>query len=259
MGAEVYTVQIDLSESSVLVTGASRGIGAAITRQLVRSGARVAAHYHHNGDGAKRAIAGCLRGSLTLCADLGEPDAPARLFAEAVERLGRVDVLVNNGAVAIESPLEQPLEEWREAWDRTQAVNLRAAAILSREAVNHFRGRGGGRIVNVASRAAFRGDTLDYLAYAASKGGMVALSRSIARGAGKYGVTSFVVAPGFTRTDMAQPFMDRYGEDVAMEGNVLGRLTEPGDIAPVVVFLASGLADHATGTTIDVNAGSYVR
>jgi NAD(P)-dependent dehydrogenase (short-subunit alcohol dehydrogenase family) len=88
---------------------------------------------------------------------------------------------------------------------------------------------------------------------------MVALSRSIARGAGKYGVTSFVVAPGFTRTDMARPFMDRYGEEVAMEGNVLGRLTEPGDIAPVVVFLASGLADHATGTTIDVNAGSYVR
>ena len=138
-------------------------------------------------------------------------------------------------------------------------MNLRAAAILSREAVVHFASRSGGRIIHVASRAAFRGDAMEYLAYAASKGGMVALSRSIARGAGKDGVTSFVVAPGYTRTDMAQPFIDLYGEGVALEGNALGRLTEPDDVAPVVVFLASGLADHATGTTIDVNAASYVR
>ena len=192
-------------------------------------------------------------------ADLGESDAARQLFAEAVECMGHVDALVNNAGVAFESPLDMPLEQWCDNWDRTQAVNLRAAAILSREALAHFGGRGGGRIIHVASRAAFRGDAMEYLAYAASKGGMVALSRSIARGAGKQGVTSFVVAPGYTRTDMAQPFIDLYGKEVAMEGNALGRLTEPDDVAPVVVFLASGLADHATGTTIDVNAASYVR
>jgi len=252
-------VHIDLSESNVLVTGASRGIGAAIARQLVRSGARVAAHYNTDAEGAKRAIAGCLRGSVTLAADLGDAEAARGLFAEAVEQMGHVDALVNNAGVAFESPLDMPLEQWCDNWDRTQAVNLRAAAILSREAVAHFGARSGGRIVHIASRAAFRGDAMEYLAYAASKGGMVALSRSIARGAGKDGVTSFVVAPGYVRTDMAQPFIDLYGEEVAMEGNALGRLTEPDDVAPVVVFLASGMADHATGTTIDVNAGSYVR
>jgi len=115
------------------------------------------------------------------------------------------------------------------------------------------------RIVYIASRAAFRGDTADYLAYAASKGGMVALARSVARSFGKQGVKAFVVAPGFTRTEMAGDFIRDYGEDYAMQDIALERMTEPRDIAPLVVFLASGLADHCTGTSIDVNAASYVR
>jgi NAD(P)-dependent dehydrogenase (short-subunit alcohol dehydrogenase family) len=141
------------------------------------------------------------------------------------------------------------------------AVNLTASALLSREAITASRSRSSRdvRIVFIASRAAFRGDTPDYLAYAASKGGMVALSRSIARGLGKQGVKAFVVAPGFTRTEMAEDFIRAYGEDYAMKDIALERMTEPGDIAPLVVFLASGLADHCTGTSIDVNAASYVR
>jgi NAD(P)-dependent dehydrogenase (short-subunit alcohol dehydrogenase family) len=139
------------------------------------------------------------------------------------------------------------------------AVNLTASGVLAREAVRHFATRGGGRIVFIASRAAFRGDTPEYLAYAASKGGMVSLSRSIARGFGKQGVKSFVIAPGFTRTEMAEEFIARYGEAYAMKDIALDRMTEPRDIAPLVVFLASGLADHCTGTSIDVNAASYVR
>ncbi len=138
-------------------------------------------------------------------------------------------------------------------------VNLTSAAILSRAAVNHFVKRGGGRIVNIASRAAFRGDTPEYLAYAAAKGGMVSMSRSIARAFGKQGVKSFVVAPGFVRTDINKPFIEQYGEDFLVKDLALARLTEPDDVAPTVVFLASGLMDHATGCSIDINAASYVR
>jgi NAD(P)-dependent dehydrogenase (short-subunit alcohol dehydrogenase family) len=137
-------------------------------------------------------------------------------------------------------------------------VNLRAPELLCRHALPHFRERGDGRIISVASRAAFRGDTSDYVTYAASKAGLVALTRSIARGFGDDGVKAFTLAPGFTRTDMARDFIDTYGEEHATSDLALDELTEPEDIAPFVVFLASGHADHATGATIDVNAGSYV-
>ena len=156
-------------------------------------------------------------------------------------------------------PLAAPTASWSESWDRTMAVNLKATELLCRLAIGHFQTRGGGRILNVASRAAFRGDTPDYMAYAASKGGMIALTRSIARGFGKDGICAFALAPGFVRTDMAQAFIDQYGEGIATNDLALSRLTEPDDLAPIAVLLASGLADHATGTSIDINAGSYVR
>jgi NAD(P)-dependent dehydrogenase (short-subunit alcohol dehydrogenase family) len=159
----------------------------------------------------------------------------------------------------LNTPFETPADEWLENWNTTVMVNLTSAAILSRAAVNHFVKRGGGRIVNIASRAAFRGDTPEYLAYAAAKGGMVSMSRSIARAFGKQGVKSFVVAPGFVRTDINKPFIEQYGEDFLVKDLALARLTEPDDVAPTVVFLASGLMDHATGCSIDINAASYVR
>lgn len=254
-------MKIDLTGTKVLVTGASRGIGHAIAQEMVRAGAGVGVHYQRNRSGAESVAGQSAAGQpvVPLHADLSDASASARLFQEAVDALDGVDVLVNNAGVAVSSPLDQSVEECAAAWHRTLAVNLVAAGILCKEAIRHFQTRGGGRIINIASRAAFRGDTPDYLAYAASKGGMVALSRSIARGCGGDGVKSFVVAPGFTRTEMAQAFIDRYGEELAMKDVALDRLTEPADIAPLVVFLASGLADHATGTTIDVNAASYVR
>jgi NAD(P)-dependent dehydrogenase (short-subunit alcohol dehydrogenase family) len=125
-------------------------------------------------------------------------------------------------------------------------------------AIQHFKTRQSGRIINIASRAAFRGDTAEFLAYAASKGGVVSLSRSIARAFGKDGITCFVVAPGWVKTDMAEDSIKEYGEEFILQGNALDRLTEPEDIAPMVTLLASGLADHATGTSIDINAASYV-
>lgn len=251
-------MKIDLSGRTVLVTGGSRGIGAAAATTFARAGARVAVHCGRERERAEMLAETIGHGARAFQADLSDARACKGLWDEVVGRFGRVDVLVNNAGVAFGSPLEAENDAWLSDWDRTLAVNLTALALLCRAAIGHFQAHGGGRIVNISSRAAFRGDTPDYLAYAASKGGVVALTRSIARGFGKQGIVAFDVAPGFTRTEMAQAFIDQYGEDFALKDVALERLTEPGDIAPTLVFLASGLADHATGTTIDLNAGSYV-
>lgn len=251
-------MEIDLSNTSVLVTGASRGIGAAVARALGKAGARVAIHCRDQRERA-HALAEQIGASAEVFqADLSKSEGCTALWSAVVARFGRVNTLVNNAGVAISSPLESDTGDWLEGWETTLAVNLRAPAILSRLAIAHFQTQGGGRIVNISSRAAFRGDQPPYLAYAASKGGLVALTRSIARGFGKAGILAFNVAPGFTRTEMAQDFLEEYGEDYVAGDIALRRLTEPDDIAPFVVFLASGLGDHATGCTIDVNAGSYV-
>lgn len=243
-----------------LVTGASRGIGRAVARHLAASGAAVGIHYGQN-QAAAEALAR-ETGGVPFQADLAERDAPDRLWDAALARFGRVDALVANAGLFEPAPLDA--DGWAEAWERTQAVNLRAAAALCRRAVLHARERRAAgeagvvvRIVTVSSRAAFRGDDEAYWAYAASKGGLVALTKSIARAGG--GVAAFGVAPGFTRTDMAAASIAEHGEAAIAQGVALDRLTEPDDIAPLVVLLASGLADHATGTTVDVNAASYGR
>jgi len=251
-------MKIDFQGKAVLVTGASRGIGAAIARGFAGAGARVGIHCGRNRDQAEALAAEIGGGAQVLQADLAKAEDCERLWVEAVERFGRVDALINNAGIALGASPDGATADWLKAWEDTMAVNLTATGLLCRAAVKHFQAAGGGRIVNIASRAAFRGDTPDYLAYAASKGGMVALTRSIARGYGRDGIMAFTVAPGFTRTEMAQDFIDQYGEDYAMQGAALPEMTRPEDVAPTVVFLASGLADHATGSTIDINAGSYV-
>lgn len=251
-------MQIDLTGQCILVTGASRGIGAAIAKQLMASGAKVALHYHNQEKAAAELLADYPNGSVLLQANLADRNACHQLFDAALQSLGKLTGIVNNAGVAISSPIEIAEQDWLRDWHQTLAVNLDAAAILSRLAVKHFVQNGGGRLLHIASRASFRGDTPEYLAYAASKGGMVALHRSIARGFGKQNIKSFLIAPGFVRTDMAQDFMDQYGEDYALNDIALPQLTEPVDLAPLATLLMSGLADHATGCSIDVNAGSYV-
>lgn len=252
-------MHIDLTDQVILVTGASRGIGREVARQLGAAGATVAVHYGRSFDAAESLVAEIGNGASSFGANLADPNQTARLFHEVVETYGRVDVLVNNAGIALNVPVDGPLEHWVDRWDATLAINARAAAILSREAVAHFVARGsGGRIIFIASRAAFRGDTPDYLAYAASKGAMVSMARTIARGYGKRGIKAFTVAPGFVRTEMAQNAIDEYGEGFVVNDLALDRLTEPADVAPFVVLLSSGLSDHATGATIDINAGSYV-
>jgi len=250
---------IDLSGTRILVTGASSGIGMAITRSLALAGATVAVHYNRNAESAHALVGEIGNDSRAFGADLSVPEQCFRLFVDVLEHYDTIDVLVNNAGIIINSPLDSPAERWLEDWDTTITVNLTASGILTRAAVNHFMDHEGGRIINIASRAAFRGDTPDYLSYAASKGGMVAMSRSIARAYGKHNIKSFVVAPGFVTTGMARQFVEQYGEEIVVNDLALDRLTEPEDVAPTVVFLASGLMDHATGCTIDINAGSYVR
>jgi NAD(P)-dependent dehydrogenase (short-subunit alcohol dehydrogenase family) len=251
-------MEISLKGQVILVTGASRGIGAGITTQLLAAGARVAVHYNGSREHAAALCEGHENDSQLFQADLSDATSTINLFKQVKEHFGQIDGLVNNAGVAVSSPDRGDEIQWVKDWDFTMNVNLRACGLLCKMALEHFRERGGGRMVNISSRAAFRGDTSDYLAYAASKAGVVALTRSIARAYGKQNIKAFNIAPGFVRTDMAQDFMDQYGEDYALNDIALNTLTEPKDLAPTVAFLLSGMADHATGCTIDINAGSYV-
>jgi len=251
-------MNISLKEKVVLVTGGSRGIGAAICQVLLSSGAHVALSYVHNRAAADEIKQLAPERCHIFQADLNSQAAVINLYKQVISHFGQIDVLVNNAGVAISSDLAKEETDWLMDWDSTFAVNTRALGLLCKMAIPDMVANAGGRIINIASRASFRGDTLDYLAYAASKGAIPSLTRSIARYCGKDGVKAFCIAPGFVRTDMAQDFMDQYGEEFALNDIALKELTTPNDVAAMVAFLASGLADHATGTTIDINAGSYV-
>ncbi|GAB3329508.1 SDR family oxidoreductase [Marivirga atlantica] len=253
-------MKIDLSHQHILVTGGTRGIGAAISRLLVKCGASVVANYHSQEEAAER-LKKELGSQLHLIkADLGGAMEVTRLFTETMDYFnGRLDGLVNNAGIAIPSSIEKSVIDWTDDWLRTMDVNVNAVGLLSMRSVKQFmKQETGGRIITLSSRAAFRGDTEDYLAYATSKAAVVSLTKSIARAYGKHEIKAFVVAPGFTKTDMAQKFIDQYGEDFAKSDIALKELTQPEDVAPTIAFLLSGHMDHATGTTIDINAGSYV-
>ncbi|HYD11589.1 MAG TPA: SDR family oxidoreductase [Allosphingosinicella sp.] len=229
---------------NILVTGASRGIGAAI----------LAALGNHNVVGHSTKGGGGL-----LAADLAGPGAADTLWAEALDRLdGRIDVLVNNAGIFEDAPLDAP--DWTERWQHTQQINLLAAAELCRHAVLHFRARGsGGRIVNVASRAAYRGDSPAHWHYAASKGGMVAMTKSIARGYAGENIVAFSVCPGFTMTGMADDYLASRGGDKLLADIPLGRVASTDEVAETVRWLATEAPASATGSSIDVNGASFVR
>jgi NAD(P)-dependent dehydrogenase (short-subunit alcohol dehydrogenase family) len=194
-----------------------------------------------------------------IAMDLAMPSNVPMLWKRAVEWRGRIDILVNNAGIYEEARVDDTFENWESSWTRTLAINLISAAHLCREAIRHFVINGGGRIINIASRAGFRGDGPDYMHYAASKGGILALTRTIARGYAAQNILAYGVAPGFVRTELNADFFRRNGEGIAIAETPLGEIAEPADIASVVAFLASDLARHATGTTIDVNGASYVR
>ena len=230
----------------ILVTGASRGIGAAIVEAL--AGEQVVGHSSQGG------------GNL-IAADLAEPDAALGLWDEAMARLGgRIDVLVNNAGVFEPAPIDLHHADWAAQWERTMRINLHAAADLSRLAVRHYRARGeGGSIVNVASRAAYRGDSPDHWHYAASKAGMVAMTKTIARAYAAEGIYAFAVCPGFTVTGMVEEYVASRGGDAFLADIPLGRPATVGEVAETVRWLAVEAPASATGAVIDVNGASFVR
>ncbi len=250
---------INLTGQNILVTGGSRGIGAATVELLAQLGANVALHYGRSRQEAE-AIQEKYPDRISMFrADLTKPNEITRLWDQVTKKLGSVYTLVNNAGIALNSPLNEEEGKWLRDWDDTYTVNLKASAQLSRLALQHFqKQQTGGRLIFISSRAAHRGDTAEFMAYAASKAGISALAKSIARAYGKKGIKSFIIAPGFTQTAMAQDFIDEYGEDYVLNDLALSSLTQPKNIATWIAFLASGFGDHATGTTIDVNAGSYI-
>ena len=251
---------IDLSGKVILITGGSSGIGTVTVQTLVKAGAEVILHYANNLEKAQAVSESIENNQIHLLqADLSIENASVKLWEEALSFTGHIDVLINNAGIMPSARIEDKLDIWNTAWKNTLQVNLIAVADLCREAIPHFKTRNGGIIINIASRAAFRGDTPEYMHYAASKGGVVALTRSIARGFGNDGVLAYAVAPGFVRTEMAEKFIQDYGEDFVTKDIPLGKIAPPEDVANVIAFLASGLAPHATGTTIDINGASYVR
>ena len=233
---------------NILITGASRGIGAASYGLLKKSGHKVVGH---STSGSDELIAG----------DLSDLLSPRNIWDTAMDELeGRIDVLVNNAGIYEAVADNASDEDWHAAWHRTLTINLQAAADLSRLAVSHFLDRGGeGRIVNVSSRAAFRGDSPQHWHYAASKAAMVGMTRTIARGYAADGVLCFAVAPGFTVSEMTDEYLQGRGGAQIIADIPLGRVASTAEIAEVIRWLAIDAPGSATGTIIDANGASYVR
>jgi NAD(P)-dependent dehydrogenase (short-subunit alcohol dehydrogenase family) len=248
---------IDLSGKTILVTGASRGIGAECARRMGAAGARVAVNYNRSEAEALavvRAIGD--ERAFAVRADMADPAAVEAMIGAVGERFGRLDVLVNNAATFELNPFDgDDLEAWRGAWRRSFAVNLFGAADAAFLAMRLMRNHGGGKIINIASRAAFRGET-EFADYGASKAALVNLTISIARGCARDNITASCVAPGFIDTDMAREEIEKHHDEIV--GQIpLGRVGTAGDVAGLVLFLASPLADYLNGAIIDVNGGSW--
>lgn len=250
-----------LANRTVLITGGSRGIGAAAVRELAAKGSFVIIHYGSNKAAAEAALASINGQGAIIQGDLRVPGAAKGVWDAAIAAApaSRIDVLVNNAAAFYESGVDSPWEKWAEDWFNTLQVNVVASADLCKFAVPHFRENGGGRVITLISRAAHRGDTPDYMHYAASKAAQAALTKSIARGFAKDNILAFNVAPGFTRTEMAEDWVRVYGEAAATADIPLGRMAAPEEVANVIAYLAGEAPAAMTGTTIDVNGGSYIR
>jgi NAD(P)-dependent dehydrogenase (short-subunit alcohol dehydrogenase family) len=226
----------------ILVTGASRGIGLAVVDALLSGGARVVSLSSADGD-------------------FMDPSVPGFLWGRTLETLdGRIDVLINNAGVFEANPIGETDAAWLDSWNRTMQINLTAAADLCRRAVLHWRERGtGGRIVNIASRAAYRGDSPAHWHYAASKAGMVAMTKTIARAYAAEQILAFAICPGFTMTGIADDYLASRGGDKLLADIPLGRVAMPEEIAEMARWCALDAPPSMTGAVLDANGASYVR
>ncbi len=248
---------LDLSGKVALITGASRGIGAETALRFGLAGARVALNYNRGRSEAEelaRAVEG--ERAFAIGADMADPAAVAAMIDAVVERWGRLDILVNNAAVYELNEFERDdYEAWQRGWRRTFEVNVFGAANATFLAMRVMRQQGGGKIINVASRAAFRGET-EFADYGASKAALVNLTRSIARGCAKDNIVASCVAPGFILTEMARDQLEKHYDDIVNQ-IPLRRVGTVDDVAAAILFLASPMADYLNGVTIDINGGSW--
>ena len=248
----------DLAGKTILVTGASRGIGAAIAIGAARAGAKVLMHSTGPGEAISKAAKEIAASAAdVLYEDLAAPGAGFRLFEKALARASRIDGVVNNAGVYLDSPLQSSQETWTESWAKTQAVNVQAPADVCYSAIKHFRAAGAGIVVNIASRAGHRGDSIDGAAYAASKGALLAMTKTFARQLAPENMLFYAIAPGWVETRMAPK--DIEARSKALSEIPLGRVAEPEEVAAMTVFLLTGACASATGATFDINGASYVR
>jgi 3-oxoacyl-[acyl-carrier protein] reductase len=244
----------------VLVTGGSRGIGRVIARGFAERGDRVAVHWGSSREQAEEVRAGLPgEGHVVVQADMADADAVGAMVDDAAAALGRLDVLVNNaGVFTAHPPLEVSYTDWQAAWARTLAVNLVGAANATFRAVPHLIAAGGGAVVNVSSRGAFRGEP-NTPAYGASKAGLNAFAQSMALVLAPHGISVTCVAPGFVQTEMAREVLDGPGGEAVRAQSPFGRVASPEEVASAVLWLASPEARFSTGTIVDVNGASYLR
>ena len=247
----------------ILLTGSSKGIGFNIANTLINEGHDIALHYNKNKSSLNNLIKDSKTNSFTIQSDLSKTNQIKDLVNNTIDKLSFPDCIINNAGIAESADISIDFEKWNELFDRTIDVNLKAPSLIFKELIKYKRAnkiKSRLRFINIASRAAFRGEQEDYISYACSKGGMISLTKTMSRSFGETdNIVAISIAPGFVRTEMAQSFIDKHGEDVVKKGITLDRLTEPKDISPIVSLIVSGKMDHSTGSTIDVNGGSYLR
>jgi NAD(P)-dependent dehydrogenase (short-subunit alcohol dehydrogenase family) len=248
-----------LSGHAVLVTGASGGIGAAIVKRLAEEGARPIIHYGRDQTAAEALLARISGDGWIVQADLSKPDGAFELWRDAEATAGRIHALVNNAGIRTEISIDAGPSAWRDAWQNEFQVNFFAAADLCKEALKHFKANGGGRIINMASRAGQRGYAADAMPYGATKAALVNLTKSIARSFGRDGVVALAVAPGWVRTDMAEDFVAKNGKEAAVADIPIGEMAEPSEVAELVAFALRPSQRSLNGATLDANGGSYIR
>ena len=245
---------------TALVTGGSRGIGREIAKGFAARGAQVAVHYNSNATAAEQTLDQLEGdGHFALRANLADSAQVQRMIDEVAARMGRLDILVNNAGIYEERPLtECSYDEWGAHFSRILGVNLFGAANAMYCAAQHMIQQGGGRIVNISSRGAFRGEPTAP-AYGASKAALNSLGQSLAKLLGPHNIFIGTVAPGFTETDMAAERLAAPDGDDIRAQSPLGRVAKPQEVAYAALFLASAGAEFTTGTIIDVNGASYLR
>ncbi len=249
-----------MNGSVVLITGASRGIGKAAALMFAQAGARVAVHYHRNTKSAEETLASLPgNGHVLFQADLGKTSDARRLVENVLSQMHRIDILVNNAGLWIDHPpASTSFDDWVAAWNTTIATNLLGAAHVAHGASGAMIRQGGGRIINITSRGAFRGEP-DGPAYAASKAGLNAMSQSLAKALAPHNIYVFAIAPGWVDTDMAAAQLSGPGGDEVRAQSPMGRVARPDEIARTILYLASEGTDALTGCIIDVNCASYLR